>query len=159
MIERIWNEFSFHTVFMKLVVCFYIPSPKARGYKTHNSFHKYRMKWKFISDPIYTFYFNWVNDLKINESTVLLSGPLQNLNTFSFRWTSMSKKEAPWFWNYFIWLRITDEGSVPDMRIWSILLIQSKSLFIFVIEYNSGIPISDWYQNDLIDQHTLYTAK
>ena len=32
---------------------FYIPSPVARGYKTHNSFHKYRMKWKFISDPIY----------------------------------------------------------------------------------------------------------
>ena len=32
---------------------FYIPSPKARGYETHNSFHKYRMKWKFISDPIY----------------------------------------------------------------------------------------------------------
>ena len=32
---------------------FYIPSPEARGYKTHNSFHKYRMKWKFISDPIY----------------------------------------------------------------------------------------------------------
>ena len=31
---------------------FYIPLPKARGYKTQNSFHKYRMKWKFISDPI-----------------------------------------------------------------------------------------------------------
>ena len=32
---------------------FYIPSPNALGYKTHNSFHKYRMKWKFISDPIF----------------------------------------------------------------------------------------------------------
>ena len=32
---------------------FYIPPPKAQGYKTHNSFHKYRMKWKFISDPIF----------------------------------------------------------------------------------------------------------
>ena len=32
---------------------FYFPSPEARGYKTHNSFHKYRMKWKFISDPIF----------------------------------------------------------------------------------------------------------
>ena len=29
------------------------------------------------------------------------------------------------FWNYFVWLRITDEGSVPKMRIWSILLITS----------------------------------
>ena len=27
------------------------------------------------------------------------------------------------FLNYFVWLRITDEGSVPDMRIWSTLLI------------------------------------
>ena len=29
------------------------------------------------------------------------------------------------FVNYFVWLRITDEGSVPEMRIWSILLIKS----------------------------------
>ena len=29
------------------------------------------------------------------------------------------------FWNYSVWLRITDEGSVPEMRIWSILLIKS----------------------------------
>ena len=28
-------------------------------------------------------------------------------------------------WNYFVWLRITDEGSVPEMRIWSILLFKS----------------------------------
>ena len=27
--------------------------------------------------------------------------------------------------NYFLWLRITDEGSIPEMRIWSILLIKS----------------------------------
>ena len=40
----------------------------------------------------------------------------------------------------FVWLRITDEGSVPDMRIWSILLIKfdfkwcihlSRSLFLY----------------------------
>ena len=43
-IYRILNEFSFHTVFMKQVVCFYIPEPLARGYKTHNEFHKYCMK-------------------------------------------------------------------------------------------------------------------
>ena len=29
------------------------------------------------------------------------------------------------FLNYFIWLRITDEGSVPEIRIWSILSIKS----------------------------------
>ena len=27
--------------------------PLARGYKTHNEFHKYRIKWKFISDSFY----------------------------------------------------------------------------------------------------------
>ena len=41
---------------------------------------------------------------------------------------------------YFVWLRITDEGSVPEMRIWSILLIKSdlkwcihlsRSLFLY----------------------------
>ena len=51
-IKRIWNEFSFHTVFMKLV-CFISPRQRLGDIKTHNSFHKYRMKWKFISDPIF----------------------------------------------------------------------------------------------------------
>ena len=31
------------------------------------------------------------------------------------------------FLKLLFWLRITDEGSVPEMRIWSILLIQSDS--------------------------------
>ena len=43
-------------------------------------------------------------------------------------------------WNHFVWLRITDEGSLPEMRIWSILLIKSdlkwcinlsRSLFLY----------------------------
>ena len=29
------------------------------------------------------------------------------------------------FFNFFFWLRISDEGSIPEMRIWSILLIKS----------------------------------
>ena len=29
------------------------------------------------------------------------------------------------FLDNFLWLRITDEGSLPEMRIWSILLIKS----------------------------------
>ena len=32
---------------------FYIPEPLAKGYKTHNKCHKYRMKWKFITDSFY----------------------------------------------------------------------------------------------------------
>ena len=44
---------------------------------------------------------------------------------------------------YFVWLRITDEGSVPKMRIWSILLIKSdlkwcihlgRSLFSYLLQ-------------------------
>ena len=38
---------------------FYISSPNARGYKTHNLFHKYRMKWNLISDPICTYHKGW----------------------------------------------------------------------------------------------------
>ena len=30
------------------------------------------------------------------------------------------------FLNYCLWLRLTDEGSLPEMRVWSILLIESK---------------------------------
>ena len=52
------------------------------------------------------------------------------------------------FLNYFVWLRITDEGSLPEMRIWSILLIKSdlkwcihliRSLCIFPNIYNGNI--------------------
>ena len=31
------------------------------------------------------------------------------------------------FLNYFVWPMITDEGSLPEMRIWPILLIKSDS--------------------------------
>ena len=48
---------------------FYIPSPKARGHKTHNSFHKYRMKWKFISDPIYI-YDTFLEYFDVTQGTV-----------------------------------------------------------------------------------------
>ena len=45
------------------------------------------------------------------------------------------------FRNHFVWLRITDEGSLPEMRIWSILSIKSdlkwcihlsRSLFLYL---------------------------
>ena len=54
---------------MKRVVCFYIPEPLARGYKTHNEFHKYRMKWKFISDSFY----HMLNSQKRKKNTILSS--------------------------------------------------------------------------------------
>ena len=45
-IKRISNEFSFHTMYYETRCVLYIPSPEARGYKTHNSFHNtsYGMK-------------------------------------------------------------------------------------------------------------------
>ena len=58
------------------------------------------------------------------------------------------------FVNYFIWLKITDEGSVPEMRIWSILLIKSdlkwcihlsRSLFLYfnyLVSVTAGGPRS-----------------
>ena len=36
------------------------------------------------------------------------------------------------FLNYFVWLRITDEGSVPEMRLWSILLIKSDLTMVYL---------------------------
>ena len=36
------------------------------------------------------------------------------------------------FSNYFVWLRIIDVGSVPEMRIWSISLINSYDIYNFV---------------------------
>ena len=36
-----------------------------------------------------------------------------------------SSKEVLNFFNYFLWLKITDEGSIPEIRIFSILLIKS----------------------------------
>ena len=48
----------------------------------------------------------------------LLTPPLLALACFGTFWASLFN-----FSNFFVWLRITDEGSVPEMRVWSILLI------------------------------------
>ena len=61
------------------------------------------------------------------------------------------------FLNYFVWLRITDEGSVPEMRILSILLMKSDlkwcihlDLFLYfnyfthLVSVTAGGPESPW---------------
>ena len=50
-----------------------------------------------------------------------------NKNIFPFDFSSIWHFEAIIFngWNYFVWPRITDEGSLPEMSIWSILLNKS----------------------------------
>ena len=51
------------------------------------------------------------------------------------------------FWNHFLWFRITDEGSLPEMGTWSILLIKSdlkwriqlsRSLFLYIHTWMNG---------------------
>ena len=57
-------------------------------------------------------------------------------------------------WNYFVWFTITNEGSVPSMRIWFILLIKSDlkwfihlsrsilSYFNFLVSVTADGPVS-----------------
>ena len=54
----------------------------------------------------------------------------------------------------YFWLRITDEGSVPEMRIWSKLLIKSvlkwcihlrRSLFLYLISENLVFDIKEFH--------------
>ena len=53
------------------------------------------------------------------------------------------------FLNYFVWLRITDEGSVPEKRIWSILLMKSDSkwcihldLFLYLNHFTHLVSVT-----------------
>ena len=53
------------------------------------------------------------------------------------------------FLNYFVWLRITDGGSVPEMRIWSILLMKSDlkwrihlDLFIYLNQFTHLVSVT-----------------
>ena len=52
---NIGSEMNFHFIrYLWNELCVFIsPSLWRGGYKTHNEFHKYRMKWKFISDSFY----------------------------------------------------------------------------------------------------------
>ena len=67
-IKRISNWFLFHTMYYETRCVFYIPSPEARGYKTHYSFHNtsYGMKIHLRSYIYYTSIFsaeqNFLND-------------------------------------------------------------------------------------------------
>ena len=63
--------------------------------------------------------FTVLNWLKL-QFCWFITPSLLALACFGTFWTSILN-----FLNYFVCLRITDEGSVPEMRIWSILLIKS----------------------------------
>ena len=50
------------------------------------------------------------------------------------------------FVNYFVWLRITDEGSVPEMRIWSILLIKSDLKWCILLRRSLFLYFNTWFR-------------
>ena len=87
----------------------------------------------------------WDNILKLTEIVILWVMTPSLLASACFGTIGASICN---FWNYCVWLRITDEGSVPEMRIWSILLIKSdlklcihlsRILFLYSNESNSPI--------------------
>ena len=53
-----------------------------------------------------------------NSDYYVISHFFEIFNYFGTFWSLLFN-----FLNYIVWLRITDEGSVPEMRIWSISLI------------------------------------
>ena len=90
------------------------------------------------------FYETW-QEAFIMSSTKFVSGLLVSYHGYDgrpglwviFYFFSATSERILYFWgstiqfllefllNYFVWLRINDESSVPEMRIWSILLIKS----------------------------------
>ena len=56
------------------------------------------------------------------------------------------------FWNYSVWLRIADEGSVPEVRIWSILLIKSDLKWCIHLSRSLFYISTTWWVSLLVDQ-------
>ena len=65
--KRIWNEFSFHTVFMKLVVCFISPRHRLRDIK--HTTHFINNVWNRNSFQILYVYFKYLVNVFDNKFT------------------------------------------------------------------------------------------
>ena len=65
------------------------------------------------------------------------------------------------FWNYFVWLRITDEGSLPEMRVWSILLINpnENGVYILVETFLIFQPLGECHCRWTIEAPRAHVAK
>ena len=57
-----------------------------------------------------------------------------------------------YFWNHFVWRRLTDEGSLPEMRIWSILLIKSELKWCIHLSRSFFLYFNYWWVSLLVDQ-------
>ena len=87
--------------------------------------------------------------LKLTEIVIcgFITPSLLALACFDTYWASLFN-----FLNYFIWPRITDGGSVPEMRIWSILLITSDLNGLYILE------VSFYVLNVLHNAHQLISG-
>ena len=56
------------------------------------------------------------------------------------------------FLNNFVWLRITDEGSVPEIRNWYILLIKSDLKWCIHLGRSLFNILTTWWVSLLVDQ-------
>ena len=61
------------------------------------------------------------NTIGIFRKILAVAKAVINITFFTNRVSALFGHRFSTFENYFLWLRITDEGSVPEMRIWSIL--------------------------------------
>ena len=57
-----------------------------------------------------------------------------------------------YFGNHFVWRRITDESLIPEMRIWSILLIKSELKWCIHLSKVSFYISTTWWVSLLVDQ-------
>ena len=62
------------------------------------------------------------------------------------------------FWNYFVWLRITNEGSVPEMRTWSILLINPILYGVYIL-VEVSFHMSKWCHMFITAEYNAITAE
>ena len=70
--------------------------------------------------------------------------------------------------NYFVWLKITDKGLVPEMRIWSISLIKSdlkwcvhlsRSLYLYSKDTTVKIILCLFISNYICLKTTIFQAR
>ena len=70
--------------------------------------------------------------INCNRNFVIITPPLLALPYFGTFWASLLN-----FKNCFVWFKIHYEGSVPEMRLWSILLIKYDYNVIYILVEDS----------------------
>ena len=142
-------------------------------------FHDNRCKGKQATETFYAYLTSNTQTDRHGDSSVLPNLKLTEIivllvyHTISFGFTLFRHFRAiiSCFWNHFVWLRITDEGSLPEIRIWSILFIksdlklcihQSRCLFSYSM-WGGGIIITTYmgkhsnaYSNNILWHSVMF---